>query len=263
MHDVLSLFKRNINQLFGITVDILNVGRSLQQLSLSMQILANNGVVQAAKIPGGKGRPMLALVEILNNTPKEIRPEVEALEHLCAGLAKVTASSSNIVWRYHQLIASLLSAMAHAEPTSASKHLETLSHLRFTTAADVTQLMHHPACSDTGALERDNRAYIVHLCQTNLAELHERLKEALRCLGETQQALVGLKTIGLTARYMAFCIASEAAGLAEAEANFKNLATEITHVVDDLDAKTRAMKEAIEHGQELLELLLKGHTYAK
>ena len=60
-----------------------------------------------------------------------------------------------------------------------------------------------------------------------------------------------------------FCIASEAAGLAEAEANFKNLATEITHVVDDLDAKTRAMKEAIEHGQELLELLLKGHTYAK
>ena len=74
---------------------------------------------------------------------------------------------------------------------------------------------------------------------------------------------VGLKTIGLTARYMAFCISSEAAGLAEAEANFKNLATEITHVVDDLDAKTRAMKEAIEHGQELLELLLKGHTYAK
>ena len=62
MHDVLSLFKRNINQLFGITVDILNVGRSLQQLSLSMQILANNGVVQAAKIPGGKGRPMLAPV---------------------------------------------------------------------------------------------------------------------------------------------------------------------------------------------------------
>ena len=38
---------------------------------------------------------------------------------------------------------------------------------------------------------------------------------------------------------------------------------EITHVVDDLDAKTRSMKEAIEHGQELLELLLKGHTYAK
>ncbi|HRC43564.1 MAG TPA: hypothetical protein PLT27_05895 [Nitrospira sp.] len=263
MHDVLSLFKRNINQLFGICVDILNVGRSLQQLSLSMQILANNGVVQAAKIPGGKGRPMLALVEILNNTPKEIRPEVEALEHLCAGLAKVTASSSNVAWRYHQLIASLLSAMARAEQGSASKSLTTLSHLRFATAADVAQLMCHPAFANAGALERENRAYIVHLCQTNLAELHERLKEALRCLGETQQALGGLKTIGLTARYMAFCIASEAAGLAEAESNFKNLATEIINVVDHLDAKTRAMKEAIEHGQELLELLLKGHSYAK
>ena len=263
MHDVLGLFKRNINQLFGICVDILNVGRSLQQLSLSMQILANNGVVQAAKIAGGKGRPMLALVEILNNTPKEIRPEVEALEHLCTGLARITANSSNVVWRYHQLIASLLSAMRHAEQGPASKRLDTLSHLRFTTADDVAQLMHHPAFSDAGALERDNRAYIVQLCQTNLAELHERLKEALRCLADTQQALVGLKSIGLTARYMAFCISSEAAGLAEGEANFKNLATEITHVVDDLDAKTRIMKEAIEHGQELLELLLKGYTYAK
>ena len=57
---------------------------------------------------------MLALVEILNNTPKN-PPEVAALEHLCAGLAKVTASSSNIIWRYHQLIASLPSAMAHGE----------------------------------------------------------------------------------------------------------------------------------------------------
>ena len=263
MHDVLSLFKRNINQLFGITVDILNVGRSLQQLSLSMQILANNGVVQAAKIQGGKGRPMLALVEILNNTPKEIRPEVAALEHLCAGLAKVTARSSNIVWRYHQLIASLLSAMARGGQPSASHDLASLSHLRFTTEVDIAQLTRHPSFAAAGALERENRQFVVTLCQANLAELHERLKEALRCLGETQQALGGLKMIGLTARYMAFCIASEAAGLAEAEANFKNLSNEITRVVDDLDGKTLAMKRAIEHGQELLDLLLKGYTYAK
>ncbi|HMU32152.1 MAG TPA: hypothetical protein PLY42_16940, partial [Nitrospira sp.] len=114
-----------------------------------------------------------------------------------------------------------------------------------------------------GGLERENRLYLVHHCQANLTELQERLKEALRCLGETHQALNGLKMIGLTARYMAFCISSEAAGLAEAEANFKNLAAEISRVVDDLDNKTRAMKDAIEHGQELLGLLLKGHTYAK
>ena len=263
MHDALSLFKRNINQLFGITVDILTLGRSLQQLSLSMQILANNGVVQAAKIPGGKGRPMLALVEILNNTPKEIRPEVEALEHLCAGLAKVTASSSNIVWRYHQLIASLLTAMRQSESSAKSDGFETISHLRFTTEADVTELTQHPAFTAGGALERENRLYLVNHCQANLTELQDRLKDALRCLGDTQQALNGLKMIGLTARYMAFCISSEAAGLAEAEANFKNLAAEISRVVDDLDHKTRAMKEAIEHGQELLGLLLKGHTYAK
>ena len=65
MLDALGLFKRNINQLFGIYVDIMNTGRSLQLLSSSMQILAINGVAQAAKVGGGKGRPILALVEIL------------------------------------------------------------------------------------------------------------------------------------------------------------------------------------------------------
>ena len=101
MLDALGLFKRNINQLFGIAVDIMNTGRSLQLLSSSMQILAINGVAQAAKVGGGKGRPILALVEILNQTPREIKPEVEAIEQVCAELARLTAHSSNIVWRYY------------------------------------------------------------------------------------------------------------------------------------------------------------------
>ena len=62
---------------------------------------------------------------------------------------------------------------------------------------------------------------------------------------------------------MAFCIASEAAGLAEAEANFKNLATEITRVVDDLDGKTLAMKKRHRTWAGLLDLLLKGYTPCK
>jgi len=119
MLDVLGVFKRNTNQLFGICVDILNVGRSLQQLSLSMQILAINGVVQAAKVGNGKGRPILALVEILNHTPGDIRPEVEAIEHLCATLAKLAAHSSNIVWRYYQLISSLLTTIPRGYRSSS------------------------------------------------------------------------------------------------------------------------------------------------
>lgn len=263
MHDVLSLFKRNVNQLFGITVDILNVGRSLQQLSLSMQILANNGVVQAAKIPGGKGRPMLALVEILNNTPKEIRPEVAALEHLCAGLAKVTASSSNIIWRYHQLIASLLFAVSVHAPQTTRTDTPDLSLLHFTSQDDLAVLVRHPSLVAAEGLERHNYAYIAELCGSDLTHLQAELTAALRCLEETHQALNGLKTIGSTVRYMAFCIASEAAGLAEAEASFKTLATEINEVVDDLDAKMKAMRGAIDHGCEVLTSLLKGQVYAE
>ena len=186
-----------------------------------------------------------------------------ALEHLCAGLAK---------GHREQLEHHLAVSSVDCQPPVGDGAWGTLlglqrSGLVVTFAlhhgGGSPQLTQHPAFLSAEALERENRQFVVNLCQANLTELHERLKEALRCLGETQQALGGLKSIGLTARYMAFCIASEAAGLAEAEANFKNLATEITRVVDDLDGKTLAMKKAIEHGQELLDLLLKGYTYAK
>jgi hypothetical protein len=263
MLDVLGVFKRNINQLFGICVDILNVGRSLQQLSLSMQILAINGVVQAAKVGDGKGRPILALVQILNRTPGEIRPEVEAIERLCAKLAQLAAHSSNLVWRYYQLIASLLVAMPRESPSSSSAAAAIVPHLRFTTPDDIAQLMAHPSFHMGEQLERDNRKTIATICRTNLTELHERLNEALRCLGDTRRALHGLEMIGLTARYMAFCIASEAAGLEEAGMNFKTLSKEIGQAVDELNAKTHAMKTSIDGGSDMVELLLKGHVHAK
>lgn len=263
MLDALGLFKRNINQLFGICVDIMNTGRSLQLLSSSMQILAINGVAQAAKVGGGKGRPILALVEILNHTPREIKPEVEAIEQVCAELARLTAHSSNIVWRYYQLITSVLAAMPQGGQSSclADRHLP--SHLRFTTPEDITRLMTDPSFQLGEPLERDNRSSIAAICQTNLTELHARLSEALRCLNDTRRALHGLKMIGLTARYLAFCISSEAAALGEAGMSFKTLAAEIGHVVDELDARMRAMKSSIDSGQSLVELLLKGNSDAK
>ena len=263
MLDALSLFKRNINQLFGISVDIMNTGRSLQLLSSSMQILAINGVAQAAKVGGGKGRPILALVEILNQTPREIKPEVEAIEQVCAELARLTAHSSNIVWRYYQLIASVLAAMPQGGQSSCLADRRQSSHLRFTTPEDITRLISDPSFQSGEPLERDNRCSIAAICQTNLTDLHTRLSEALRCLNDTRRALHGLKMIGLTARYLAFCIASEAAALGEAGMNFKTLAAEIGHVVDELDARTHAMKSSIDSGQSLVELLLKGNSDAK
>ena len=263
MLDVLCVFKRNINQLFGTCVEILNIGRSLQQLSFSMQILAINGVAQAAKVGDGKGRPILALVEILNHTPREIRPEVETIDQLCANLARVTAHSSNIVWRYYQLVGSLLMTLPREHHTSPGGNTGPLSHLRFTTPDDITELMAHPSFQAGDPVERSNRHSIATICQANLTGLHDRLREVLRCLGDTRRALHGLELIGLTARYMAFCIASEAAGLGDAGMNFKNLATEIGQAVDELNAKTRAMKTSIDGGSDMVELLLKGCVYAK
>lgn len=123
------------------------------------------------------------------------------------------------MWRYYQLIASVPAAMPRGgqSPCLADRHLS--FHLRFTTPEDITRLMMDPSFQLSEPLERDNRDSIAAICQTKLTELHARLSKALRYLNETRRALHGLKMIGLTARYLAFCIASEAAALGEAGMN--------------------------------------------
>ena len=57
MHDVLSLFKRKSINFLELR-SISSTSALLQQLSLSMQILANNGVeCKPPKSLGGKGHP--------------------------------------------------------------------------------------------------------------------------------------------------------------------------------------------------------------
>jgi len=123
--------------------------------------------------------------------------------------------------------------------------------------------MGHPSFQAGGALEHSNRQSIASICQVNLTELHERLEEALDCLGNTRRALHGLETIGLTARYRAFCIAPEAAWLGDKGMNFRNLATEIGKAVDERNAKTHATKTSIDGGVAMVELLLRGQVHAK
>ena len=106
MLDVLSVFIRDTNQLFGTCVDILNVGRSLQQLSLSMQILAikdshvidtNEYVIishgQAMLLdPGG----IQIFLQVLAELAKYVR--VEDIRAIFASHQDPDISSSLAVW---------------------------------------------------------------------------------------------------------------------------------------------------------------------
>lgn len=94
MLDALTQFNHRTNRMFGTCVEIQNMAAKLNRTTLEMRLLAANGVVYAAHLPGGEGRPLLALADILTGIPEQIRPAVRLLESLCADLARCTADCS-------------------------------------------------------------------------------------------------------------------------------------------------------------------------
>ena len=92
---MIARYQLMITRMFGISVDILNVARSLESMAFEMQLLARNGVVQAAKVSAGEGKALLALAGILSSYPGTITPEVEELGMQCKAIARQTAECSS------------------------------------------------------------------------------------------------------------------------------------------------------------------------
>ena len=85
--------------------------------------------------------------------------------------------------RYHQLIASLLSAMTQGAFFQVEGELEPshtfVYHCRRRLTTDATSRLH-----SRGGLGGRTACIWCIITQANLTELQERLKEALRCLGK-------------------------------------------------------------------------------
>ena len=258
---VIAQYQLMITRLFGISVDILNVARSLESMAFEMQLLARNGVVQAAKVSAGEGKALLALAGILSSYPGTITPEVEGLGVQCKAIARHTAECTNLARRYYQHSKCLLTVLNREVARGDQRFCEELAALQLTHPGELERLLESRLLEQADPLLRENLVYIGRQCLETLQKIQVLLGQSLPCLALAEDSVGSIKRIGDTARYLGLCVGIEAAHLpGQGKTHFANLATGITTTVDGLSQKFQAIRDTIGSGRVLLTQLAKGEV---
>ena len=253
-------YKTDINKLFGICMDVVKFARIMDAMVYEMQLLALNGVVHAAKVPGREGRPLLALGQVLTDLPEKIGPEVRELEGWCTKVAKNTAKCSDLVRRYYQQIMCLVTTVLKQIPDGETSFLREMADMNLSRSSDVAKFMKHSILEQMPPIIHGNLQRISHQCQVNHSETVQLLRESIQCLAKAKLASENIKGVGTTAQYLSLYIKVEAAYLSEKQDNFNNLAYTLNETIERLESNFLNMKDAIAQGSDALELLSCGRN---
>jgi hypothetical protein len=258
---LIAQYQLMITRMFGIAVDILNVARSLESMAFEMQLLARNGVVQAAKVPAGEGKALLALAGILSSYPGTITPEVEGLGVQCKAIARHTAECTNLARRYFQHSKCLLTVLNRQIAHGNTEFMEELASLQLTHPGDLERVLASRMLQQGDPLLRENLLYLGRQCLETLRKIQELLGQSLPFLTLAEDSVGSIKRIGETARYLGLCVGIEAAHLpGQGKTHFANLANGITTTVDGLNQKFQTIRDTIGSGRALLTQLAKGEV---
>ncbi|MCS6287231.1 MAG: hypothetical protein H8K08_17580 [Nitrospira sp.] len=258
---VIAQYQLMITRMFRIAVDILNVARSLESMAFEMQLLARNGVVQAAKVPAGEGKALLALAGILSSYPGTITPEVEGLGVQCKAIARHTAECTNLARRYFQHSKCLLTVLNRQIAHGNAEFMEELASLQLTHPGDLERVLASRMLQQGDPLLRENLLYLGRQCLETLRKIQELLGQSLPFLTLAEDSVGSIKRIGETARYLGLCVGIEAAHLpGQGKTHFANLANGITTTVDGLNQKFQTIRDTIGSGRALLTQLAKGEV---
>lgn len=260
---VLDQFMTDINSLFRICTAVTNFARSMNAMVREIELLAMNGVVHAAKIAEGQGKPLLTLGEILTDLPKRISPEVRELETWCNHIAKNTAKCSNLVRRFYQHLSCLLVMINRSSQEEDFSTLERLAALNLTRASGIASLVMEVERGKMLPLCQANMKFLAAQCQTNMAETTRLLKASDDHLKKAHLSAENIKALGITARYLALYISVEAASLRQTQSSFQNLASTINETIDRLEQQFKIMNQTIAEGCDLLKRLSHEGDYEK
>lgn len=249
-------YNRQMNRVFGASVDIQVTARALGESTFEMELLANNGVARAAGLPSGEGGALLTLASFLAGIPDRIRPEVGRIDAICEGLASSISICSNRVRTYYQVASALLAT--HRRLTRASENQSGDSsdggtgEVGLQTPAGVERLLREIENASASERERINSRALGELSARSRREIRDHLDEALRILHKLGGRLAEIRNISIMARYLAQHVAVEAAYLGSERKSFDHFAADIHETVDHLNEVVAPLAAATRDGEQLL-----------
>ena len=253
----------DITRLFSVGVDILNAARALDSMGFELQLLARNGVVQAAQMNHragaahrGEGQTLMALAEILSQCPRQIAPDVAGLGERCRAIASHTATCTSLARRHYQHLKSLLLVLCReCADTRAANLAATLDPIQLRAAGGFDALLREVAGWTLEPTLRANIGLIAGRCVAALRELQSLLNDTETCLRETGSILQGIARTAGTVNYLGINVAIEAAHCDQRGESFRQLAADIQSTVTGFEQKLQAIRLSAERGRTLLKAL--------
>jgi hypothetical protein len=253
----------DMTRLFSVGVDILNASRALDTMAFELQLLAQNGVVQAAQMnraagpqARGEGKSLLALAEILADCPREIGPSLVELGAHCQEIATHTAHGMGLARQHVQHLKALLAVLSREAVAGGDSELvHELAATPLRSPVAPPKLMR--VCEGWGLAPelRANVAVIAGRCTAALKGLTRHLADTAACLRATDAVLHTITRVGGTVNYLGINVAIEAAHCDARGSNFRQLAQDIEKTVGSLQQKLGAIRDSAERGRLLIKVL--------
>jgi hypothetical protein len=251
MIEVLKKHIEDINKVFLIGVNFLNVARSLKSISLDLKLLAINGILQAAKIGNQQGQSLITLSGFLSDLPNTIAPELEELEKTSYYFSKNITECTISFRKFYQFTSSLEN---YYDDMQKNSHF--LRNLTVISLKDAFEK------SNQIELYIDDHNKIVNLKRlvANNYKLLEHVNEFLEAtkkdLKKSRSIIERVQRNGFIARYMATCISIESSYLRGSIVDFTSLVQNINNMIDELNLKLDSIIQNINEGETLVDKTL-------
>ncbi|MBF0286512.1 MAG: hypothetical protein HQM14_01725 [SAR324 cluster bacterium] len=265
MDDRLHVGKQNTNKVLWICVNILNIARSLDNLSFEINMLAKNGSINAARVDRSKGQMMVPLVGGLSDISLQIRTEIDLLKTECINLSRKISLCSVCTRRHYQYKKSLICSLnrlhgkhqnADPGPGEESQMIELFTSKKSNTADSLASWVEDKLSDQIEEVEQINMESVARKSDDSQNQFRLFTQESIRIIQAAIKRLERIEKIRLTAKYVASYISINVAYLETGADRFHGLVENINIIVQQLDEQQQALIHYAEQGQRLLQTML-------
>lgn len=250
---VLQNYRKKISEIFSYGINILNMSRSLKNISSELQVLAYNGVVLSAKIHTNQGKSLITLSRFLSDLPAQIGPELKDLEEKASILAnELTLGSLKIKksMQYSGTLDKIISGIFNEK--GLSNYFENLDYFN---TSKVNEMLEYRAIRDARESDKQTLSKLISTNNTLFKEISEHFFQARMSFSKTLITAQRIKRNAFIADYMGSNILIEAAYLESHQKNFKGFVEDIENIISKLSNNLEFIEERINFASKELSKL--------
>ena len=253
MSKQITTYRQEISILFSEEVSILNNAREITNVSSELRLLAINGLLQASKIGTAQGQSLITLSGFLSDLPRNITPELDALETITIQLTRDLTESLLALIRFLFYTDTLINFINQLLSNAHSSFK--VDDFNLINVKELKKLPSNDLFANNPEIILSNLAYLSQNNISKINEIHTKLQSSSIMLDKVQEKIESIKRNGVIANYMGTNILIESSYLDESRNNFESLVNNILKIINNLNKYLDAMNDSIIQAKNIIKNL--------